>query len=326
MVGYEGFIPENTAPAGAKRIGIYKNGDRVGFARLGSLRADKGKRLYSFGAVSDIHLDESNTIYPTSVPDCQKAFRYYNDHPDIDFLCICGDLTEKGRLEELTFYQSVVDTYIPDKPVHVAAGNHEEYLYNSSDYYEQTVGHPLYYAFEYKGDVFIMCGVMSSHEDRLFEAGELDWLEGVLEANKNKRCFLFMHIPTAEGSGDPLNAYSGTQLASHADSVRFKGLLTHYKNVIHFHGHTHFKFELQERSDMANYDKLFGTHSVHIPSLTVTRGLSDSNGLTSAVELSQGYIVDVYEGGIHLRGRDFVHDRDSAVASYWLDTATQPVA
>ena len=330
MIAYEKFIPENAAIAGARRIGVYKNGKRVGHIPLGRLKPGKGEKQYSFGVVSDIHLEETEEVYKTSVADCRKAFQYYNDREDIDFLCICGDLTRAGTREELEYYKATIDEYVPAKPVHVAVGNHENYLGSSSapgssEYYEQITGHPLYYSFEHNDDLFIMCGIRSSAEATLFEAGELDWLEGLLEANKNRRCFLFQHIPVDNGSGDPLNVHTGTKLAEHADSLRFKALLAHYKNAIHFHGHTHYKFEIQERDEIANYDNLLGAHSVHIPSLTVPRGISEDNELTGAVELSQGYIVDVYENGIHLRGRDFINDLDIPIASYWLDTTIKPV-
>lgn len=326
MIIYGDFIPQNTAVKGAKYIGVYKGNNRVGMIPLGNLKVDKGLKLYSFGAVSDIHIDETNTVYLTSVEDCKRAFKYYNDNADVEFLCICGDLAQAGTREQLEFYKSMIAEYIPDKPVYVSTGNHEEYLYTSSEYYEEIVGYPLYYYFTHNDDVFIMVGIMSSHEDRLFEAGELDWLENVLEENRNKRCFVFEHVPTAEGCGDAFDIYGGAQLREHSDSLRFKELLQHYKKVIHFHGHSHFRFELQEDNAMANYDNVFGTHSVHIPSLTVPRGADiDNSKLTSAVEESQGYIVDVYENGIHLRGYDFVKGEFLPIASYWLDTTITEV-
>jgi hypothetical protein len=40
---------------------------------------------------------------------------------------------------------------------------------------------------------------------------------------------------------------------------------------------------------------------------------------------SEGYVVDVYENGIHLRGRDFVKGEFLPIASYWLDTTLQTI-
>ena len=101
----------------------------------------------------------------------------------------------------------------------------------------------------------------------------------------------------------------------------------HYKNAHQFHGHSHLKFYLQYGSDIANIDHIFGGWSIHIPSLAVPRD-GDPSGASSRKEVyadSEGYVVDVYENGIHLRGRDFVKEEFLPIASYWLDTTLQTV-
>lgn len=37
------------------------------------------------------------------------------------------------------------------------------------------------------------------------------------------------------------------------------------------------------------------------------------------------YVIDVYENGVHLRGRDFVKGEFLPIASYWLDTTLQNI-
>jgi hypothetical protein len=103
--------------------------------------------------------------------------------------------------------------------------------------------------------------------------------------------------------------------------------LSHYKNIVFFHGHSHLKFYLQEYDELANYDNMRGSHSVHIPSLAVPREDITGDGVADDIEAgSEGYVVDVYENGIHLRGRDFVKGEFLPIASYWLDTTLQDVA
>ena len=75
---------------------------------------------------------------------------------------------------------------------------------------------------------------------------------------------------------------------------------------------------------MANYDQYYGIHSVHIPSLAVPREFENSEYVQMLSE-SEGYVVDVYENGIHLRGRDFVKGEFIPIASYWLDTTLQTI-
>lgn len=319
-MAYEDFVPENIAPPNTRRIGIYDdNGNRVGQIPLGSLTPpNMGQKHYTFGALSDVHI-----VYDTATSDFQKALTYFNNDEDVAFTCICGDLTDNGTATQLAQYKAVVDAYSADTPVYAIAGNHEAYS-SQPTLLEQYTGKPLYYSFTHGDDVFIMVGICSGTEGQLFASGELQWLYETLEANRNKRCFLFQHIPPAECSGDVLSIYPYTKLRNHTESAVFKSLLSHYENVVFFHGHTHMKYYLQKHGDIANYDKVFGCHSVHIPSLAVPRDVSGSTYTTIYAD-SEGYVVDVYENGIHLRGRDFVKGEFLPIASYWLDTTLQTI-
>ena len=103
--------------------------------------------------------------------------------------------------------------------------------------------------------------------------------------------------------------------------------IRHYPNVVFFHGHSHLKFYLQKYSDVANIEKNFGCWSVHVPSLAVPRDTSSvvNPSRVDVYAESEGYVVDVYENGIHLRGRDFVRGEFLPIASYWLDTTLQTI-
>lgn len=320
MSKYADFIPENIAPLGTRRIGLYDaNGNRVGQIPLGTLTPPTpGKKLYSFGALSDVHI-----VYDTAADDFKRALTYLNEDEDVLFTCICGDLTDNGTAAQLQQYKTIVDQYSSDTPVYAVAGNHEYYTATSSGFLSQYTGQPLYYTFTQGDDVFIMVGVVSGTEGSVFASGELDWLQTTLEANKDKRCFLFQHIPPVECSGDILNIYPHTKLRSNAESVQFKNIIAQYPNVVFFHGHTHMKYYLQKYGAKANYDNYFGCHSVHIPSLAVPRDVNAAGtGYDTIYAASEGYVVDVYENGIHLRGRDFVAGEFLPIASYWLDTTT----
>ncbi len=329
-ITYTSFILQNKAPITATKIGVYNsNGERVGSIALNnSLIAPVGDKLYSFSALSDIHIGlnaNNKEYYVTSTDDFIRALQYLNNDEKVDFNCICGDLTVYASEEELSYYKSIVDEYSKDTSVYVSAGNHEEYLYSSSGYLENYTGNPMYYYFTHNDDVYIIVGIMSSHEDRLFMEGELQWLYEVLEANRNKRCFVFEHILTKEGSGDALNLLTSCKLSDYKTSVAFKNLLSHYQNVIHFHGHSHMEFGLQQYSEDANYDNVFSRHSVHIPSLSVPRGVDESGSLKTLFEKSEGYVVDVYENGVYLRGRDFVNGKYLPIAQYYLDTTIKTI-
>lgn len=320
MAQYTDFIPENVAIPGVRRVGIYNSkGNRVGFIPLGNLgRPPSSGKLYSFGALADVHIS-----YSTAVSDFKKALTYLNESEGVAFICISGDLSGDGTEEQLAQYKTVVDSYSPDTPVYAIAGNHEYFNTVSKDYLETYTGKPLYYSFEYGNDVFLMCGCYSWANDGVFTAEYLQWVYETLEANRNKRCFIFEHIFPWGDSGNANGVY-GYDLFSGTKGSAFQSLLQHYKNTVLFHGHSHLKFYLQEIDQKANYSDALGYKSVHIPSISVPR--DSINGVLTEVSVaSEGYVVDVYENGIHLRGRDFVKGEFLPIASYWLDTTLQTV-
>jgi hypothetical protein len=126
-------------------------------------------------------------------------------------------------------------------------------------------------------------------------------------------------------SGQPFPTfYSGGDIYNLSDTNKaqwqtFQAMLKQNSNVIWFHGHSHTMFQLQEISSTNTYSEACGYKSVHIPSLGHPTDLIGGVRTKVAGE-SQGYIVDVYPDGIHLRGRDFVRGEFLPIASYWLET------
>jgi hypothetical protein len=323
MAKYKDFVPENVALLNTRRIGIYDaNGNRVGQIPLGGLTPPtQGQKQYSFGALSDVHI-----VYSTAQADFKRALTYLNEAEDVAFTCICGDLTENGSAEQLAIYKSHVDTYSTDTPVYAIAGNHEATNEpNTTAKIQPYTGKPLYYSFTHGNDVFIMLGEYRWNNSFLFEDGELQWLYETLEANRNRRCFVFFHIFPWGDCGNangiyPNNLFTGTH------GKEFQSLMAHYKNVTLFHGHSHLKFYLQALDEKANYSDALGFRSVHIPSLAVPRDINSSGtSYENIYAASEGYVVDGYENGIHLRGRDFVKGEFLPIASYWLDTTLKTI-
>lgn len=321
MSQYNDFIRENVALPGARRIGIYnRQGNRVGFIPLGTLTPPMfGKRLYSFGVLSDIHIGED-----TADTDFQKALTFLNDH--VDFVCISGDLVHSGTDAQRAAYKSIVDTY-SNIPVYACSGNHDgAYVPNLESVISSYTGQPLYYSVTHGQDVFIFVGNATGTVENLFTNAELQWLYETLESNRNKRCFLFQHVRPDDGCGNAFGIYT-FDIWGGTEQIVFESLLRQYPNVIFFHGHSHLKFYLQKYSDVANVEKNFGCWSVHVPSLTIPRDTASAvnPSIVNVYADAEGYIVDVYENGIHLRGRDFVKNEFLPIASYWLDTPTKTI-
>lgn len=324
MAKYNDLIPQNVAFKNTRNIGVYNStGKCIGEIALGPLNfPETREKLYSFGALSDIHLQ-----HDTAQADFQKALTYLNETEDVEFICIAGDLTSNGLPEELQVYKDHVEAYSPNKTVYAISGNHEANNYNDIvNLLEEYTGNPLYYSFTRGNDVFIMVGCRGSWEGGLFTTEELQWLYETLEANRNKRCFVFHHIRPQDGCGNAFGIYS-YDIWGGTEATVFESLMHHYKNAHQFHGHSHLKFYLQYGSDVANIDHIFGGWSIHIPSLAVPRD-RDPSGASERLEVyadSEGYVVDVYENGIHLKGRDFAKGAFLPIASYWLGTTLQMV-
>lgn len=319
---YRDFIPENVAPKNVRRIGVYnEQGFRVGQIPLDSLTfPDAGAKLYSFGALSDVHIGTS-----TSSDDFTKALQFLST--ETDFVCISGDLIHTNGTDQATEYKRIVDTYAT-VPVYACAGNHDgAYVENVETAVTSYTGQPLYYSINHNDDVFVFVGCRSDTSGALFTSAELTWLASTLEANKSKRVFLFQHVRPDDACGNALGIYK-YDIWGGTEQTTFENLLRQYPNIIFFHGHSHLKFDLQKYSDLANIDKHFGCWSVHVPSISVPRGPVSAVD-TTRVELyaeSEGYVVDVYKTGIHLRGRNFITGEYLPIASYWLDTTLQTVA
>lgn len=326
MVGIEYFISENVAPLGTRRIIVYDEaGTKLGFIPLGKLTPpNPNEMLYRVGVLSDAHVPN---VISESVADFKRALEYLTGVEKVDFITICGDLTYYGTDAELAQYKSLADANRGTTPIYAITGNHENYPEGVADgdienRIESYTGHYLYYSFTKGDDVYIMVGIKSNSAEGVFTNAELQWLYETLEANRNKRCFVFEHAFPWDGSGDILDKYSTDLLAGDSGQV-FLSLMRHYKNVLWFHGHSHCKFDGQQYGGIANMDKLYGMYSLHIPSLAYPIEGDRSGGFLYAE--SEGYVMDVYENGIHLRGRDFVKGEFLPIASYWLDTTLQTI-
>ena len=332
MYKYKHFIPENIAPAEAEKIIVCDStGKVICYIQLGRLKQPTRTKLYSFLAISDIHVQ-----YDTATTDLQRALTYAENN--CDFTCICGDLTQSGTDAHLSQYKDIVSPFTIK--IYAAGGNHDSIPSDMT--YDRLIsytGNPMYYSFTKGDDVFIMLSHYGKYEgdgtgwlsSKFVSVEELQWLYETLEANRNKRCFIFNHVyPWNDGVGDANRLYNGKQWLTTDGGVgqAFISLLKHYKNTILFHGHSHLRFKLQELDKKANYSSVDGYRSVHIPSLSVPRDRVDGTTQYIYAE-SEGYIVDVYDDYIILNGRDFIdNDADGhiiPIGTYKIDTTLQIV-
>lgn len=324
--------------------------------------------LYSFGAISDPHIQygvlesdsSGNATKWDGVEDLKNALAYLDDK--VDFVCVCGDLVAWASSDYMAQYEAIVtDTTLTTKPIYECAGNHETYPASGvsstidKTLWETTtgwanhaangcVGDSLYYYFTHNNDVFIMLSLLTATPYAAFADGALDWLESVLETNKDKRCFVFQHVHDEnDDTADPSHSYSN--MLNGEEGQRFLSLMKQYRNTVWFHGHTHLAvgFELDsdgirvEASEYAPTSFKLGYKSVHIPSLQAGRFYNPS---TNAIQntynfvgtdgktytaygstMSEGYIVDVYDNKIVVRCIDFVNGTPLANREFAINTA-----
>lgn len=370
---YNHFIPENVAPKGATRI-VIKSGDKevasIPNARFGSLTPPAGEPRYSFGLVSDCHTLTSTTSWDGTTK-LKNALAYFIS-AKCDFVIGCGDFTQTGFYLDTTAesynesqmlnYKSILDSR--NIPVYEIYGNHENYNNFSivpnlarakeltgiphtaytvsssvdSDTVAGITDRPNRQEIKVKNDLFIMVG--QSEGSKPMSDSDLDWLENTLNANADRRCFIFIHSfiddnwgdKTTEqrdverpaededgyilsDSGNPCGARGNAIVGwwedyARATLVRFLDILRAHPNSVVFHGHSHMKFESQEFDPCANYTDKNGFKSVHVPSLGSPRHLLNTNGDWTTIKgadewtepESQCYRVDVYDDCIVLNG------------------------
>lgn len=337
---YRHFIPQNTAPKGSQKIGVYdSNGRKVCTIPLGGLTPPTGNPLYSFGIVSDIHISHNTAVTWQPIPKFDNALTFFESKGCA--MCIAtGDLTNTGFYmrttetdastayldeQQFTRYKEVCDKHTV--PVYELCGNHESYygmpITNNLDKLETYTGKGvLSYTVAHGNDLFILCG--QPRDAAVMSDEDFTWLGTTLEANKDKRCFVFIHSYIEEDSGDAVD-YRENSIFDYWGATKtnaFMDVMRQYPNAILFHGHSHMMFECQEYDDNATYAERNGFKSVHVPSLGRPRNVNISAGTTPEADSeSQGYIVDVYDDCIVLNGMDFINNVPVPLGTYRINTS-----
>ena len=260
-----------------------------------------GDKLYTFGVTSDIHLKPDN--YGHGIDDFNRTLPLLQNL-GAEFIGISGDIGYNGNTNELELYQSALNN-LATVPVHSVRGNHDKPFTDAN--WQTYTGFAPNHEMIYNGDVFLFMSM--DHVNNTTNAVEvgyatgLAWLKKRLARYKGARIFVFCHYPPSGYSGLADGQYYGwTNTATEDDELVSALLQT--KNVILFTGHTHYRLNVEETYDSVNIYRFNNSKAafVHVPSNSRPR---DKNGNT-VEQYSEGYIVDVYEQGVVIRGVDFV--------------------
>lgn len=312
-------------PSSAKTLIAFKDDAIISRLTLPDNKLITSVKNYSFGLLSDIHINPETTDTSDSVNDFTKALSYFKNTQNVDMLLISGDIITKGTLAEMQKFREMVDAQT--LPVYCCRGNHDTYgdcnLTNFAKYIEPN---GLYFEKVLHGDTYIFFGLTMEDMASPYATYALDWLEERLEVHKNERVFLLQHI-FIEPVGNVAGLYTfndGLVNSEGTISRRYRDLMSKYRNVIFFSGHSHFEFSLEKFSDVANCSERTDTlcHRVHTPSGCKVRTCDDSvpPKVYYRDDSGEGYSVDVYDNFIVLKGFNVPNQRLVTNAQYILYT------
>lgn len=120
------------------------------------------------------------------------------------------------------------------------------------------------------------------------------------------------------GVSYPLPFFKGNE-----DEEHFRDLLTEYKNVTFFNGHSHLSYDMQvynPRLNITDYDKTTAT-MVHVSSVSAPRTASIKSPTlkSNPGSMSEGLYITVYPEYIIVTACDFIGGQFLAYATYRVD-------
>lgn len=149
---------------------------------------------YSFGVVSDLHVNRTDNGAPA---DIERMFRAFENRKVKDVFC-CGDITSSHTTAQLSAFSDIKDRH-PSVRFCSCNGNHDVGLTDAD--WQAYVGHPLRHSFVIGGDAFIFMPIAVWEGSNPY-SDNLSWLEDQLAEYAQSRVFLFIHFPLNSNSGD----------------------------------------------------------------------------------------------------------------------------
>ena len=262
--------------------------------------------LYTFGLLSDTHIDDDGTDEAYSKSDLTNAISFL-ENAGADFIAYCGDMTNNGRVYDYPALKTCLES--STVPNYCVRGNHDA---NSlTDGYADATGCEDDYIVIQGNDllIFISCND-TNHDTGGLTTAKLDWLEHLLQTTTDKRVFLFYHYFVDGTSGNGTGVYPwGTLKPSNTIASRFINMVKQYPNLIYCSGHSHMRFSIQDQDANANYYHNNGEcYYIHTPSCAKPRypNSSSGSGVSDYSEGSEGYLVKVYADKVVFNPIDFI--------------------
>ena len=294
------------------KVYLNKNGELIVKSIEYRLDTDLGTPLYTFGLLSDTHVDGDGSDEAYSISDLNRAIKFFNDE-GCEFIAYCGDMTHDGRSEDFAALKSCLDT--STIPNYTIRGNHD--CKNTVDVYKNATGMEQDYTITKNNDLFVFLSLDNDDNgtNRTTTGGltqeKVDWLTNIINTSNHQRIFLFYHFFFRNTSGDgggrayPYTTIGDSTLVDYAQD--FVNLVNNTPNLIFCTGHSHFKFNLQDRYPNANYYHIDNNcYYIHVPSGGKPRNKIQGGGVETLYADSEGYLVEVYSDKVLFKPRNFV--------------------
>jgi 3',5'-cyclic-AMP phosphodiesterase len=283
---------------------------------------EKGQLLLSLFLLSDIHMIDSKPI----IDKVHKALKDVSSIPEkSDVIVLGGDLTTYARDSDYKLLRDAFNKYkLP--PMYGNMGNHEFYDIwidknggwstetmpngktdqQARDRFQRFMGIEKPYTDAWVNGVHLILLSQEPYvqekpdvqEGAWYSDEQLAWLKKTLEPHADgSPALVFIHQPLPNIGSD-----GGNHRLIRANA--FREILKPYPNLFVFSGHTH-----QDLNQPGRYVKET-FHWFMNGSVGKTRG-----------ELSQGLYIQVYEGAVAIRGREFTDSTWIAPADWEIPLA-----
>lgn len=301
--------------------------------------------VFSFAAISDIHLKNSTTdVYSTKFKNALEQLRDYaalDDADGIDAVFAVGDLIDDGstgHYEEMNTFKSVYESVFSptEVPMIFTVGNHDvegAYVWNAStktntnklnsilgdNYFLTDIDKEMLASENNRHCVIngfhVISVIPQSSSPVTYSQSTKTWLDETLAEitaeDPDSFVFVLTH-PMIEGT------VYGSELGNYWATSDITDILSKYPQVVTFSGHLHFPLN-DPRSIMQTAFTSLGCGSVRYMAIE-DGGYEDMAGATTMNdkdEFSQGLLVQIDgDGNMRITRMDFYHE--TTIGDAWI--------
>lgn len=295
---------------------------------------DETNIVFSFGAISDTHVNGDNTIPAQkfkSALEQLKAKAAENDADGIDAICVAGDLIDtgyNGNYNETTYfkkiYESVFDPTVT--PLIYTVGNHDPMGWWTAksaseaqkiskllgdSYFGTDLDNEMRKTEECRhckvGPYHFLCITPCTQDPVTYTAAAKEWLDKTLAELTAESPDQFVFVVT-----HPMihNTVYGSDLGTYWYTSDLTGILEKYPQVVTLGGHLHFPLN-DPRSVMQTAFTSFGCASVRYMAIEAGayEDMAGTTTMNDKDEFSQGLLIQL-DGNGNLRATrmDFFHE------------------